>query len=391
MGAPQARLSDLAYRFHSMEHRVEVLTAFPNYPTGKIFEGYPTFISHEHKDGLTVWRSWIIPSNRPSLPHRLMSYMSFCFSSLIVGSTRIGRPDVIFTESPPIFLAAVGWLLSKLKRAKWIMNVSDLWPDSAKYVGMLEESGLAYRSLKYLACFLYGQAHLVTGQSVEIVTAIKEQVPSAQVYHLSNGVDTQRFAPVRREASIRCKYLRKGEIGFLYAGLHGLFQGLDQIIQVASLLRNYPCRFILIGDGPDKKALMASAENLQLDNVDFYPPVPHNQMPEILASMDIAVITLKSHIRGAVPSKIYEAMSSGIPILLVAEGEAREIVKRTKAGIVVSPGNADALIAAIHELIDHPETREQMGAAGRIAAKECYDRMAIAKKFETVVEEMRKH
>ncbi len=332
-------------------------------------------------DDIDVHRSWILPSNKLSIIHRLISYLSFCFSSLITGLIKTGKADVIITESPPIFLAAAGLMLAKAKGAKWIMNVSDLWPDSAKYIGLLSEQGTSYRILRGLAHFLYRRASMVTGQSAEIVAEIKRQTPDAKAYHLSNGVDTERFAPDKMSESIRKQYLKEGEVGFVYAGLHGLFQGLDQILLAAEKVKGKPVRFILIGDGPEKQLLLKTAKDLHLTNVDFYPPLSHDQIPSILASMDTAVITLKSTITGAVPSKIYEAMASGIPVLLVASGEAADIVLKAKAGIAVAPGDIDGFARAVLAMISIPERRREMGRAGRSQVVALYDRMKIAERF----------
>ena len=127
-------------------------------------------------------------------------------------------------------------------------------------------------------------------------------------------------------------YLRDGEVGFVYAGLHGFFQGLDQIIAAADRLREEPIRFLLFGDGPEKEAVVEMARDRRLTNVDFYAPVAKDHVASILASMDVAVIPLRKAIRGSVPSKIYEAMASNIAVLLVANGEAREIVEKTGGG-----------------------------------------------------------
>ncbi len=385
MGAPQARLSDLGRRLKELGHEVEVLTAMPNYPAGRIFDGYRGFHRTEVMDGIRVCRSWIIPSNKKSMAHRLVSYISFSVSSFLAGLIGTGKADVIITESPPLFLAVSGLLLARIKGARWIMNVSDLWPDSAKYIGMLSEERLIYRMMKRLALFLYRNAWLVTGQSREIIEEIKRQEDAAGVYHLSNGVDAERFDPSLRSEDIRRRYLKDGETGFIYAGLHGFFQGLDQVMAAAGRLGDLPVRFILIGEGAEKGSLVRMASDLGLGNVDFYPPLPHEKIPAVLASMDVAMITLKSPIRGAVPSKIYEAMASGIPVLLVAEGEAKDIVKRADAGVVVDTGDIDGIVRAVRGFVSDGERRRRMGRSGRSSALGLYDRREIAKRFENAL------
>jgi glycosyltransferase involved in cell wall biosynthesis len=265
------------------------------------------------------------------------------------------------------------------------MNVSDLWPDSALYVGILSEKGFVYRVLKRFEHFLYRRASLVTGQSREIVGEIRRQVPEAPTHHLSNGVDVEWFSPVLRKEEVRKSYIREGEIGFVYAGLHGLFQGLDQIIAAAGNMDGVPARFVLIGDGPVKRELEEEARVHGISNVDFYNPVPHRMIPLILASLDVAVVTLKSPIRGAVPSKIYEAMASGVPILLVATGEPAEIIRNAGCGLIVSPEDIEGLVKAIHKLARDGELRKSLGTAGRLAAVTLYDRQQVASRFNAAL------
>jgi glycosyltransferase involved in cell wall biosynthesis len=383
MGAPQVRLADLAHRLKLLGHQVQVLTAFPSYPHGRIFAGYNGIYKKEEHNGILIHRTLIIPSNRSSMFHRLISYLSFCLSSLIVGVLRIGKIDVIITESPPLFLAITGWLLAKFKGARFIMNVSDLWPDSAKHIGMLEDTSLTYKIMRSIVHFAYRRAWLVTGQSREIISEITRQVPEVKAYHLSNGVDPEIFSPRRKNETLRKRYLKDGELGFVYAGLHGLFQGLDQIITLAEHMKGWKVRFLFFGDGPQKELLMATSAARRLENVDFYSALPHREIPAILASMDVAVIPLKAKIVGAVPSKIYEAMASGIPILLVADGEARDIVKRSNSGLVVSPGDFASLIYAANQLVADARVRKTLGRAGRKAAMSTYNRVDILQKYVT--------
>ena len=381
MGAPQARLSDLAHRLKLLGHEVQVLTTMPNYPHGRIFAGYQGGYKKEVCDGILVSRAMIKPSNRAWMLHRLISYLSFCLSSLLVGVLRIDQPDIIITESPPLFLAITGWLLAKIKGARFIMNVSDLWPDSAKHIGMLEEESLTYRFMRRMAHFAYRRAWLVTGQSREIIEAITRQVPEAKTYHLSNGVDPEKFSPQLRNAEIRKRYLQDGELGWVYAGLHGLFQGLEQILSLAEHMRDQKVRFLFFGDGPEKDRLIKTSLERRLEKVDFYPALPHREMPAILASMDVAVIPLKSKIVGAVPSKIYEAMASGIPILLLAEGEARDIIEKSNAGLAASPGDFTSLSQAANRLVADAGLRQTLGRAGREAAIHTYNRVEIAQQY----------
>jgi glycosyltransferase involved in cell wall biosynthesis len=382
MGAPQARLSDLAKRFVGHGHQVYVLTAMPNYPQGRIHSGYGGLLRREEQDGVSIIRTFIYPTKSVGTVRRLTNYFSFVLSSLVIGAFLLPKVDFVLTESPPLFLGISGWILSRLKGARWILNASDLWLESLRSFGVVRDGSLIDKLLSDMALFLYRKAWLVTGQSQEIVTEIQRQVPSGRVYHLSNGVDVRSFHPKKRDESIRQHYLRDGEVGFVYAGLHGFFQGLDQIILAADRLRDEPVRFLFFGDGSEKDVLVKMAQDRQLKNVDFHAPIPKDHVAAILASMDVAVIPLKKEIRGSVPSKIYEAMASNRPILLVANGEARSIVEKSGAGIAVNPGDTEGLLHAVHKLASQPAECARMGHAGRVAAENFYNRIRIAENFE---------
>jgi len=384
MGAPQARLSHLASQFVRRGHEVFVLTAMPNYPTGRIFEGYRGFARGEKRDGVSVTRTWIYPTTNVGLAPRLASYFSFVFSSLLAGGTRLPRLDYLMTESPPLFLGISGYLLARRTRARWIFNVSDLWPESAVALGAVSQ-GWGLKTALALEGFCYRKAWLVTGQSREILDDIRRRFPEVRAYHLSNGVDTSLFRPECRSAAARARLANGAGANAciaMYAGLHGIAQGLDQILEAAARLADVPSlEFALVGDGPVKSALMARSRELGLSNVRFLDALPREEMPGLVASADLALVPLKMSLPGAVPSKIYEAMGAGVPIVLVASGEAAAILDRSEAGVHVAPGDVPGLAAAIRGLVADPERRVKLAVAGRSAAVRDFDRVGIADRF----------
>jgi colanic acid biosynthesis glycosyl transferase WcaI len=373
IGAPQTRLHELAVRLVQYGFSVTVLTAMPNYPLGKIYAGYGGLFREEVMDGVRVLRAAIYPSQSVRFLPRLLSYFSFVFSSLFVGLLKVRSVDVVLTESPPLFLGISGYLLSRFKRAHWIFNLSDLWPQSALELGIISVNGWGYRLSLLLEAFLYKKAWLVSAQSRESVQNVHERFPGVQTYHLPNGVDSTFFQP--------SGFHNNDVFRVVYAGLHGLAQGLDQVIQVAQKLRGEKIEFELVGDGPGKQDLMNMAQDLNLTNVHFLPPVPKNKIPEILQTADALLVPLKIQLTGAVPSKLYESMSMSKPVLLVAKGEAASIVMNANCGLVVAPGDIDSLQKAILFMKSNPEKSSQMARNGRQAAVQNHARDVIAKKF----------
>jgi colanic acid biosynthesis glycosyl transferase WcaI len=381
IGAAPNRISQLVSRFIVRGHDVTVLTAMPNYPVGKTYPGYGGFVRRETQDGARIIRCYIYPTQKANYLSRLTNYFSFVLSSALIGIALLPRADYLVVESPPLFLGITGFLLSRLKRMRLIFNVSDLWPESAVRLGLVSSRGFAYRVSEWLERFCYEHAWLVSGQSRSILSSIVERFRGIPTYHLSNGVDVDRFSATRRTERARAFLNGDGRCVALYAGLHGIAQGLDQVLEAAQKLNCDGCTIVLIGEGPEKGALVERARQQHLTNVKFFDPVQATEIPALVASADIVLVVLKMHIPGAVPSKLYEAMASGRPVILVADAEAAEIVRSHNTGIVVEPGDIAGLAEAIQRLAASPTLREELGANGRRTAEQFYDRAKIANDF----------
>ena len=387
MGAPQARLSELAAFLYKQGHKMTILTAMPNYPLGKIFAGYGRFYRKESIDGINVIRSYIYPSKSIKLIPRLWNYFSFVWSSLFVGIFILPKCDILITESPPLFLGISGFILSKIKRANWIFNVSDLWPESAVNLGVIGE-GLPLKLSRILESFCYKKSWLVTGQSREIVKNISGRFPQIETYRLSNGVDVEKFNS-KQKSDILQQWSDGKQMTVVYAGLHGIAQGLGQIIKTASKLEKTTpeLQVILIGDGPEKTQLIDLAEELNISNVTFVEPQTKDKMPKIWSSADMAIIPLKGYIPGAVPSKLYEVMASGVPVVMIAKGEPVEIVNSCNCGIAVQPDDIDGIVDAIKTLVANKNLRKTMGKNGLSEVKNNYNRQNILNRFHKYLED----
>jgi colanic acid biosynthesis glycosyl transferase WcaI len=386
VGAPQGRLSELAARLMELGHEVVVLTALPNYPQGRVYPGYRRrFAINETRGEVAVVRTWIWPTKSTALIPRMASYLSFGASSLLVGASRLPRLDVLITESPPLTLGATGFALSRVKRARWVFNVSDLWPDTAVVLGALRDGWLTRLAYRFEA-FCYRHAWRVSGQSQEIILSINRRFPSVHTIPFFNGVNTERFSPDHRSETVWRERIGGGGKIALYAGLHGVCQGLEQVLEAAERVQDADLHIVLVGDGPEKEALKDDARRRGLRNVTFLDPQPKEAMPALLASADIAVVSLKTRIPGAVPSKLYEAMASGLPVVLVAEGEPAEILRSAQAGVVVKPGDVGGLAQALRQLAGSDGERARLGAAGKAAAIERFDRRPLCDRFIEALE-----
>ena len=396
-GAPQNRLHELAIRLKKKGADVTVLTAMPNYPEMIIHKEYRgKFYTYEEADGLKIHRSSVFVSKSRSLIFRLINYFSFVCSSFFTGLFRIKRQDFILCESPPLFLGITAWLLKKIKRSKLVFNVSDLWPESAEKLGLVTNKFLLSTS-KRLEEFLYKRSELVTGQTQGICHNISVRFPHKRIHWFPNGVDVEYYASESKRlneiAAWREKNnFRKEDFILLYAGIIGYAQGLEVILNAADGLRkHYHIKFVLLGTGPEKKRLVEMKEKLKLTNVFFLDNVAKTEMPEILYSIDAAIIPLKKLelFKGAVPSKIFEALAMKKPILLGVEGEAKTIfIDKGKCGLAFTPEDDQMLSEKVAILAENEMLRRELGENGFAYVDQYFNRGLIVDDLWKVIEKL---
>lgn len=380
-GAPQNRLHSLACYLKQYGVDVEVLTALPNYPRMEIFAGYDGKAGMEEViDGIKIYRTGIYIRKSKSIIKRLLNYFSFVWSSMWRG-IKLPHYDFIICESPPLFLGISAYVISRSRKAKLIFNVSDLWPESAEKLQIINNKtllGLAYR----LEAFLYKRSVMVSGQTQGIVRNINDRFPNVNTYWLPNGVDFKMFAPEKADDAWRkAKGFADSDFILMYAGVLGHAQGLEIIIDAAEKLRSYTdIKFIIMGDGPEKDKLHDLKNTRQLDNVLFEPNTPRHLMPSVISSINAAIIPLKKLdiFLGAIPSKVFEPLAYGKPILLGVDGEARDLfINKGKGGLYFEPENADALATAILNLYKDRTLAHSLGASGAEYVKNNFDRQKI--------------
>ncbi len=386
-GAPQARLFEMARHLVQRGFEVEVLTALPNYPQGRIYEGYRgKLFMVECQEGMRVVRAPIFPSRSASLLPRMANYLSFVVSSLLAGLLLARRPDVIICESPPLFLGLSARALKVVQRCRLIFNVSDLWPETAVRMGQHDRRLFIWlaRRLEWLC---YRGSDAATAQSPGIVQGIRQRRPRGVVELIPNGCDCQLFHPDRRCHEFRRRYNLTDHVVVGYAGLLGLAQGLGAVIEVAERFRaDDRVRFLIAGDGAEREKIERQVAERGLSNVIFTGWLARSEMPGTIASFDMALIPLRYFIPGALPSKVYEAMASGVPIVLAAEGDARQVIQRSGAGRVVDYHDTGAIAAAVDELAGDAGQRRRLGQRGRQYVLQHHQRHDIAARLGDLIE-----
>lgn len=366
MGAPQNRLFDMANGLIKAGWEVSVVTAMPNYPTGKIFQSHKgKFSQTERIEDLEVKRFWLFPSNAPKVFPRIVSMLSFSFTCLFaLFFIRSKKPDYLFVESPPLTLAFSGWILSILSSTKLILNVSDLWPLSAKELGAISD-GRVYRGLEKFEHFLYRRAFICSGQSQEIVDHISVSAPD-KIYLLRNGVDTSRFTELAYNPTKRNH--------IVYAGLLGVAQGILSICKNIDF-KKLNTEFHIYGTGAEQESIVAFLRENPGLGIFYQGILKRDEIPSMLGSYGGTLIPLVKNIYGAVPSKIYEAMAAGLPIIFSGEGEGAAIISKQNAGWVSKPGNWQTLENALHEFLSlNQDAYFRLRANNRKTADQYFDR-----------------
>ena len=383
IGAKAARLHELTRRFAACGHDVRVITAMPNYPTGQVFEGFRGRMRVEERiDGVQVVRTWLKPSNSARTFPRLVSYLTFMVTSLLFGTPGMGRRDIVFVESPPLFLVLPGLLIGRMAKARIVMNVSDVWPEAALRIG-LQMRRVPLLLLRRLERLGYEKSDLVTATTPKATESIADRFPHVATAVIPGGTDLELLRPSRRSEALRVA-LGLGGDDFLvgYCGLHGLFQGLEVVIGAAEKLRDRPrIKFVLAGDGPTKTKLIELASAAQLDNVVFKNPVPRVEVGELVASFDVALVPLAAELPGTMPSKVYETLACGVPLIVTEGCEAAPLVTGHGLGRAVRPMDVDALAEAIVDLAGNPAERGRIRRNAREMSKR-YDLDEVARGAE---------
>jgi glycosyltransferase involved in cell wall biosynthesis len=313
---------------------------------------------------------------------RILNHLSFALSSL-TAIRKVGPTDVIFVESPPLLIGLAVLVYRRFKRAPFIFNVSDIWPQSAVELGALRNP-LAIRLAEMLELYLYGQAarvSVVTPGMIERLAA--RGVPRQKLFLLTNGVDTATFKPADPDRELAGRLGLNGHKVFLYAGTHGLAQGLGVILDAARLTTKADVMYVLAGEGAEKEALVARANAEGIANVRFLPNQPKSMMPALLNLAYATIIPLRrlDLFKSALPSKMFESMAAARPIVAAVWGEAADLVEAAACGLVVAPEDSNALHAAVERLAADPGLAGTLGRNGRDYVIEHFDRKDIAARF----------
>lgn len=395
MGAPAARAAELSRHWARMGHEVCVLTGFPNHPTGVVPpEWRPRLrrlLYKETLDGVRVARTWLWPLPNRKAHERIRNYASFCLSSAISG-LGLDKPDVVIGSSPQLLVALSGWWLARWKRVPFVFEVRDLWPESLAAVGAGGEGSSLHRALGAIAGFLYGRAD----QIVVVTPAFKDhlvqywQVPESKISIVENGVETELF----RRCTAAIAPGTEGRFLICYIGTMGMAHGLETLIAAAERLQTAlpKAMFLLIGEGAEKERIEELATARGLANVRFLAQQPREQIPAYISASDVCLVMLRKTelFKTVIPTKLLEYMACERPVIVAVDGQARQIVEESGAGIFVEPEDSNALVEAVLALAADLQARRRMGTDARQYIVDRFSRGQTAHKYIVVLEALRK-
>jgi len=368
---------------------VTVITCNPNFPFGKVYEGYKNKLYQtEVIDGIKVIRVWSYMTENKGALKRIADYVSYAVSAVIAGL--FVKTDMIIATSPQLFTALGGCVLAKIRRKPWIFELRDLWPEGIKDTGAIKNKKILDFLVEMELC-LYRKSNFV----ITVTKGLKENlvrrgIEASKIDIITNGANLDLFQPREKNKKILHALGLENKFIFGYIGTHGLAHGLEFIVNSIKEINDERIHFLFIGTGAKKTAVVELAKKLQLKNITFLDPVPKNEVADYISVIDIALIPLtKTDIHASlIPSKIFESASMLKPILLGVEGEAKDIVVKHNAGLAFEPENQNEFLSGVEKLASDSRLYKELQNGCSELAKE-FDRKSLASKMLTILQKVK--
>jgi len=383
VNAPATRTFEHCREWVKAGHRVTVLTTAPNFPKGEVFAGYRNRIWHsESMAGIRVIRLWTYIAANAGFFRRTLDYVSFMVAA-VLAAPFVRGVDIVVGTSPQLFTVCAARVVAALKRRPWVFELRDIWPESIKVVGAMKD-GPILRLLERIEMDLYRSAdRIVCVTNAFQRSIVARGVDAQKIAVVTNGADLSRFSPSPKPAALSASLDLSGKFVAGYVGTHGMAHALDTLLEAAALLKERSdaeaIRFLLLGDGAENARLVAYAKHKGLTNVVFVDTVAKDRVADYWALLDVSIIHLRKSalFETVIPSKLFECMAMGIPVLHGVRGESAAIVEREGVGELVEPQNAEALADAVLALA-RDEDRLAVYRAHALAAAPRYNRTALA-------------
>lgn len=350
VNAPATRTLEHCREWVKAGHEVTVITCHPNYPIGKVYDGYKnSWKTKEVVEGINVIRVWTYITSNKGFFKRILDYISFSFTSFFAGLFL--KCDVIVATSPQFFTALSGRTLHFFKRKPWVMEVRDLWPDSIKSVGAMKDGlVLKYFSKEEKWCYKSADRIVVVTDTFKKIISEKG-IPAEKISVVKNGANLDLFRPREKSPELVKKYGLEGKVVLGYVGTIGMAHKLDFLIDCVKGLPD--CKLMILGAGAEKDALVEKVANENIDNVFFVDPVSKDKVADYVALQDLALVNLRRDplFTTVIPSKIFETAAMRVPIMLGVDGEARSLVEHYGAGLFYEPENKDDFLSKLNRML----------------------------------------
>lgn len=383
--APSKRTLEHCKEWISQGHNITIITGVPNFPKGKVFEGYKNKIyQSENINDLKVKRVWTFISSNEGFFLRILDYISFMISSLFCG-VFTKRHDIIIATSPQFFTLISGYLISIIKRTPLVLEIRDLWPESIVAVGALSEKSLIVKVLKKISIFLYHKSDLI----ICVTKSFKKDLISIGVDQnkikvIENGFDlTKNLKPSLSIKEVEKKFkIKKNTFYVSFIGTVGMAHGLEIILNAASKV-NTNVEFLIIGEGAKKTFLRNEVKKLKINNIKFIDNLDWQEIVDINQLINIHLVHLikDDEFKKVIPSKIFESMALKKPIIMGVEGESRNIVNNAECAFIIEPENINDLADTINRVEKNNEILETMGKNGYKFLEKNFSRKILANKM----------
>jgi len=388
-GAPQVRLRAMAKELTKLGFNVRVITGMPNYPTGKIHEGYKKKLTMKDEiDGVPIRRVWLYPASGRNAARRVANYLTFTVASAAALVFQHDT-DLVFVEAQPLTLAFPAWVLKMLRGTPYVYNTPDLqveYAEEGRWVGIRA----MIKAARGLERFLMNRSLSVTTVTYGFIEHFHKErsIPLERISFLPNGADTERLRPMPRNAA----FAEKMGVGdckvFTFAGTHAPYQGLEVILDAARLLlHRKDVVFLMVGDGPVREHLIQKAEKEEITNV-LFRKSPFDEMCELMSITTASLVVLRALTvsRKMRLSKAIPPLACGVPLIYAGWGETAQIIEAEGVGLTVEPEHPALLAEAVEKIANAPLMRDEMGRKGRALAEREFSWAFIVKDWVRQIE-----
>jgi glycosyltransferase involved in cell wall biosynthesis len=391
VNAPASRTYEHTKEWVEAGYEVTVITCAPNFPKGKVYKGYKNKIwQSEIVSGIRVIRVWSYITGNEGFTKRILDYISYMVMAFIA-SLFVRKVDVVIGTSPQFFTACAAWATAAVKRRPFVFELRDIWPESIRAVGAMKDSKVL-DFFERIELFLYRRAKAIIAVTNSFKrNLIARGVAGEKIFVITNGVDLTRFTPKDKKSTLVSELQLEGKFVAGYIGTHGMAHALETLVDAARALENDPMAsdimLLFLGDGANRKSLIEGARGL--NNVLFLESVPKEDVTSYWSLLDASIIHLKNNdlFKTVIPSKVFECMAMGIPILHGVQGESAEIVEKYNVGILFEPENAEAFCTAIKQLRSDTPAYNTFKKNGRVAAVD-FDRKNLALEMLTILDKL---